>query len=100
METTRLLSWPKRSTDDIVDLGGQLACRHEDQRSRLTGPRLHGADDERDAEGERLARAGGRLAADVPARQGGRNRLRLNSERFGDALAREALVVRRGDAKV
>ena len=95
-----LVVMPQEATDDIVDLRGQLPRRHEDQRSRLTRPRLHGTDDERDAEGERLARAGRRLAADVPARQGGRNSLRLNGERFGDALAREALGIRRGDAKV
>ena len=91
---------PEEAADDIVDLRGQLARRHEDQRPRAARARLHRADDERDSEGQRLARAGGRFAADVPARERRRDRLRLNGERFGDALAREALGVRRGDAKV
>jgi hypothetical protein len=65
---------PQEVPDDVMDLGGQLACRHKDQRTRLTGSRLHGADDERDTEGKRLSRSGGRLAADVPARERRRNR--------------------------
>jgi hypothetical protein len=90
----------QEAPDDIVHLRRQLPRGNEDQRAWLAGPRLHGADHERDAESERLARAGGRLAADVLACQGRRNRLRLNGEGFGDALAREALCIRRGDAKV
>ena len=67
---------------------------------RAARARLHRVDDEREAEGQRLARSGRRLAADVPAREGGGDRLRLNREGFGDALAGEAVAVRRGDAKV
>ena len=66
---------PEEVADDLVHLRGQLAGRHEDQRPRAPRARLHRVDDERDAEGQRLARPGGRLAADVPARQRRRNRL-------------------------
>ena len=60
---------PEQVSDDIVHLGGQLACRHEDQCPRAARARLHGADDERDPERKRLARSRRRLSADVPARE-------------------------------
>jgi len=65
---------PQEVSDDVMDLGSQLSCRHKDQRTRLTWPRLHRADDERDTEGKCLSGSGGRLAADVPARERRRNR--------------------------
>jgi hypothetical protein len=65
---------PHEFPDDVMDLGGELACRHKDQRTRPTGSRLHGADDEWDAKGKRLSGSGGRLAADVPACERRRNR--------------------------
>ena len=65
---------PQKIPDDVMDLGGQLACRDKDQRTRLTGSRLHGADDERDTEGKRLSRTSGCLTADVPAGERWRNR--------------------------
>ena len=91
---------PEEAPDDIVHLGGQLPRRHEHKCPRAAGARLHGVDDEWEAESERLARARGCLAADVPSCEGRRDRLRLNGQGFCDALARETLVVRRGDAKV
>jgi hypothetical protein len=90
----------EEAANDIVHLRGQFPRRHEHQRPRASGPRLHGVDHEWETESERLARAGGCFAADVPPREGRRDRLGLNGQRFCDALAREALAVRRGDAKV
>jgi hypothetical protein len=87
-------------SDHIVHLGGELACRYEDQCPRAAGARLHGADDEWNPEGERLARPGRRPAADVPPCECRGDRLRLNGEWLGDALPREAVGIGRGDAKV
>ena len=50
-----------------TDLGGELAGRGEDEGSRLTLARLADPGDERHAERDGLAGAGGRAAADVAA---------------------------------
>jgi len=68
----------------LDDLGGQLARRREDQRRRAA--RLGGgALDQRQAEGQRLARSRGRADEDVVAGQGGLEHEPLDGEGGGDA---------------
>ncbi len=72
-------------------------------RTRAFGRRRPGpADpgDERDAEGQGLARAGGGPTADVAAGEGGRDGGRLDRERLGDALLGETRGDVGGDAEV
>ncbi len=69
----------------VVDLFGELTGRGEDERTWALRLRLLDSLSERDAERERLARPGRGLAADVLARQGGRQCERLDGECFGDA---------------
>ncbi len=67
-----------------MDLGGQFARGHEDQRHRLAGAGLGEACHEGEAEGERLARTGDGLADNVTSGEGVGNGGLLDRERFGD----------------
>ena len=71
-------------------LGRQLAGRHENERGRLAVGGL-GALDDRQAEGEGLARAGRRLRQDVEAGERVRKDERLDREWCGDASLLERL---------
>ena len=55
--------------EDFGDLDGELAGRDEDERGRGAGAGARRPHEHRQAEGERLARAGLRLAADVATRE-------------------------------
>jgi hypothetical protein len=72
----------------VDDLGGQLARRSEDQRRGALGRGIETVD-QRDAEGERLAGAGGRLGEHVATVEQVREDERLDRERIGDAAAAE-----------
>ena len=63
------------------DLAGELAGRHQHERGGAVGAGPLAAGHDREAEGQRLARAGGRLAGHVPAREGVGERRRLDGER-------------------
>ena len=77
--------------DLLGDLERELAGRHEHERRR--GLAVGGRPlDERDAEGERLARARRRLREDVATREGVREDEGLDAERLGDAAGRERLL--------
>ena len=64
---------PEQRAQDGVHLGCQLARRHEDEGTRSPRSRLRHVGDNGHAESQGLARAGGCLAADVPAGQGCRD---------------------------
>jgi hypothetical protein len=81
-----------------VHLLGQLAGRHQDQATRSAAALLHvrtEAGEQRQAEGQRLARAGGGLAEHVAPGEGVRQRGGLDGERVADALA-----LQRGDQRL
>jgi hypothetical protein len=82
----------------LGDLARQLAGRHEDERRRAAAPR--DALDDRQREGERLARAGGRLGQDVMPVHDVADDERLDGERGGDALLGQGLDHGRGHAEV
>ena len=87
---------------DVVHLHGELTRRQQDQRQRFGGaggrrrslriPRRLGPLQERHAEGERLARAGLGLAADVAPGQGVGDGQRLNWKRADDAFIGQRFV--------
>ncbi len=75
-----------------MHLLGQLTGRHEDQAARGAAAVLHvraDAGQQRQAEGEGLARAGGGLAEHVAAGEGVRQRGGLDGERVADAAPLE-----------
>jgi hypothetical protein len=84
----------------VLDLGGELTRRGEDEGAGPSGPRLADALGEGDAERQRLARAGGGPAADVAAGERRRDRHRLDRKRVGDAAGGEGGDGGRGDAEV
>ena len=69
-------------------LDSQLAGRDEDERGGTSGFRLYALDD-REREGEGLARSGGRLREHVLARERCGDRPRLDGERGVDAARGE-----------
>ena len=71
------------------DLAGELAGRHEHERGGAVGAGPLAAGDDREAEGERLARAGRRLAGDVAPGEGVGERRGLDGERRVDAAGGE-----------
>ena len=83
----------------IDDLAGQLAGGGEDQGRAWPGARLD-ALDQRDAEGERLARAGRGLDEQVVAGERVAETIRLDGEGLGDVAARERADHRFGDAEI
>jgi len=84
--------------DIPCDLERELAGRHEDERGR--GLAVGGGPlDERNAEGERLARAGRCLGEDVAAVERVRQDEGLDAERLGDAAGRERLLNRLAHAE-
>ncbi len=89
--------------DDGRHLVGQLTGRHQDQRTglaRLPADRGGGEPgDQREREGQRLARAGAPAAQHVPAGQRVRQRRDLDRERLGDAAGGEHLHQRGGHAQ-
>ena len=88
--------------EDLADLHGQLTGGDQHQgagTARLGGPGRHGALEERDAEGQRLARSGLGLAAHVPPGQGVGHGHRLDGEGGGDPLGGEGLDQGRIDAQ-
>lgn len=87
-DSTRVPSLPCGDVQVVGDLDGQLTGRHDDERERLLAAVLD-ALEQRDAECERLARAGTRLADDVVPAEPDGHRERLDRERFDDALALE-----------
>jgi hypothetical protein len=86
-------------TQDGMYLGRQLTGRHEDEGTRSPGSGLRHVGNDGHAERERLARAGGCLATDVPALQGCRNCGSLNGQWAGDAQLVQARVDIRGNAE-
>ena len=86
----------------VGDLLGQLAGRYEDQGQRLPGLGAlpGGTGQQRQAEGEGLARAGAPAAQDVAAGEGVRQRRRLDRERHGHALRGERGQQLRGHVEV
>ena len=94
---------PRQGREDVGDLHGQLAGRHQDQTARLH-PRRAGrpgeSADHGQAEGQGLARAGTATAQHVPARQRVRDGRGLDRERFADAIRAERGDQVRRDAQV
>ena len=82
------------------DLLGQLAGRGEHERGGAAPLRRTQPMDERQAEGERLARAGGSAAGDVAPGEGVGDDGGLDGERFGDRGGVEARAQIRGHAEV
>ena len=85
--------------DLLGDLRGELAGRHEDQRGVRRGVGLEAVDD-RDAEGEGLARAGRRLHQHVAAGERVGHDAGLDRERLGDAAALERCAHGVGHAEI
>ena len=83
----------------VDDLQRELARRGEDQRGGAAIGRLEALDD-RHGEGERLARAGGRLGEDVVAGEDVRDDERLDGEGVGDAALGEHVAHDFGHAEV
>ena len=80
--------------EHLADLDGQLTGGDEHQGpgpARLGGPGRHGALEQRDAEGQGLARAGLGLAADVAPGQGVGHGHGLDGEGGGDPLGGQGL---------
>ena len=71
------------------DLAGELAGRHQHERGGAVGLGPLAAGHDREAEGQRLAGAGGGLAGDVAAGEGVGQRRRLDGEGRVDAAGRE-----------
>ena len=87
----------------VVHLLGQLAGRHEDEAARGAPAVLDlGADagEQRQAEGQRLARTGRGLAQHVPAGEGVREGGGLDGERAVDAAPLECGHERLGQAQL
>ena len=82
------------------DLLGQLPGRGEHEGGGTATLRRTQPGDERQAEGERLARAGGRAAGDVAAGEGVGDDGGLDRDRFGDRGGVEARAQIRGHAEV
>ena len=82
----------------VGDLERELAGRHEHERGRRL-PVGRRALDERQAEGERLARSGRRLRQHVEAGERVREDERLDTERLDDAAGRERLLDGRAHAE-
>ena len=76
----------------LVDLFGQFAGRGQDQRTGALRPGLLYVDNERDAEGEGLAGAGGGPSAHVPAARVVDDGGGLDGEGLGDAVAGERVA--------
>ena len=72
-------------------LGRQFPRRDEDQAAGTAGPAVADQRNEGDSEGDGLARAGRRSAADVSAVERQRQGDRLDGERLGDASLRQAI---------
>ena len=96
----------------VVDLDGELAGRQEHEAARTcrvaravddravgAGELVGQALEHRQAEGERLARPGLRLAADVASGEGVGDGQRLDREGGRDALVGERLAERLGHAE-
>ena len=83
----------------VDDLGGELAGRREDERRR-TPLRVGEPVDDRQAEGERLARAGRRLDEHVAPMQHVGYDETLDWEGLGDAPAGECVDNRSGHAEI
>ena len=77
--------------DLLLDLRGEFARGHEDQRHGLAGAGLGKSGHERQAEGEGLARARRGLADDVATGEGVGEGGLLNREGFGDAALFQTL---------
>ena len=76
-----------RRHQHVDHLSGELARGHEHERPRAPGRRAAlGALEHREPEGQRLARAGRGLAADVGAVERVADGELLNGERFGDVV--------------
>ena len=86
----------------VRDLHGELAGGHEDQAARVAGPGLALVQpgEQRQPEGERLARAGLRAAEHVTAAERVGQRGGLDGERLGDALRLEGTEQRRGQPQL
>ena len=83
---------------DLGDLDGQLARRRDDERLRDSGLRLDFLDD-RQQEGERLARARLRLDDAVVTGAHERHRLLLHRRRLLDAVTAQHVAERGADAE-
>jgi hypothetical protein len=83
----------------VDDLARQLAGRGEDEGGGVLGAALDPLD-QRDAEGERLARAGWRLYEQIVAGQRIADDQLLDGEGGGDVAARERTDDRFGDAEI
>ncbi|HMS57696.1 MAG TPA: hypothetical protein PKA49_02490 [Tepidiformaceae bacterium] len=86
-----LIADGRHRRDGPRDLHRELPRRDEDERGRVAGPALAAASEHGDAEGERLARTGARLAADIAAGESIGDGEELDRRRLGDARSREHL---------
>ena len=84
----------------VGHLSGEFAGGQQHQRARPAGGARLDAGDERDAEGEGLARARRGTAADVTAVERVSDRGPLDREGVGDAAARECRAEVRGHAEI
>src|SRR4029453_485183 len=76
---------------DVVDLHCELSCRDEHQGGRLAWFPGWRALEQRKSEGERLARAGFRLAANVATGERVSDRQRLDGKGMRDARSVQSL---------
>ena len=83
-----------------LDLGGELAGRREHECARTQPAGAGHALDHRDAERERLARAGRGAARDVAAGEGVGDGRGLDGERLGDAALVERVDEVGGNAEI
>jgi len=81
-----LASYRRDGAKSHLHLCSKLTRRDEHERRRTVRPRTRCAQHERDTEGKRLARSGGRAAADVVAGDGVGQRRRLDGKRLGDLV--------------
>ena len=94
------LGAPAQGHELLLHLRGELTGGHEHEALGPAGRGLLDAGEQREAEGDGLAGAGGRLAADVAAGEGVGERGGLDGERLGDAEDVEALAQAGGHAEV
>jgi hypothetical protein len=81
---------PGERDEHVDDLGGELACRRQDERCGPAGLAHAAALEQRESEGERLARSGRCLGGDVTAGEGLGDGGLLDRRGVGQALRVQA----------
>ena len=100
METTRWLSRPRREASTACTCEASSRVGTSTSARGTSWSRLRHGGHDRHAEGQRLARTRGRLAADVLAGQCGGNGGGLNGKRARDAQLLQPRVDVRGHAEI